>query len=180
MLSPPISPKQAHSLSPEIDSSHGKPRSRFSEFEDTVICEGVAKGLTWGQISNQLPHRKRATCFNRYRTLQGIRKSRKRSSVRHTEPKPASLTLNTQLPSSSQAPTTPGLLNSPTTPTPASSPLSSWTPTTPPSEMISYPVYSHNEDPLIRRLSCPSKDHRTVLPPIFHRRPTAIHLPYLA
>lgn len=60
-------------------SNNGKPRSRFSNMEDTIICEGVAKGLTWGQISGQLPHRKRATCFNRYRTLQGIRKSRKRS-----------------------------------------------------------------------------------------------------
>ncbi|KAI8336148.1 hypothetical protein BC941DRAFT_326379, partial [Chlamydoabsidia padenii] len=61
-------------------SAHGKPRSRFSDLEDAIICEGVANGLTWGQISNQLPHRKRATCFNRYRTLQGVRKSRKRSS----------------------------------------------------------------------------------------------------
>ena len=60
-------------------SNNGKPRSRFSNLEDAIICEGVAKGLTWGQISGQLPHRKRATCFNRYRTLQGIRKSRKRS-----------------------------------------------------------------------------------------------------
>ncbi|ORZ01040.1 hypothetical protein BCR43DRAFT_423500, partial [Syncephalastrum racemosum] len=60
-------------------SNYGKPRSRFSDLEDAIICQGVAKGLTWGQISSQLPHRKRATCFNRYRTLQGIRKSRKRS-----------------------------------------------------------------------------------------------------
>ena len=66
--------------------NYGKPRSRFSEYEDAVICEGVAKGLTWGQISGQLPHRKRATCFNRYRTLQGIRKSRKRSSVTKYKP----------------------------------------------------------------------------------------------
>ncbi|KAI9487895.1 MAG: hypothetical protein EXX96DRAFT_494480 [Benjaminiella poitrasii] len=58
----------------------GKPRSRFSEREDEIICRGVAQGLTWGQISDLLPHRKRATCFNRYRTLQGIRKSRKLSS----------------------------------------------------------------------------------------------------
>lgn len=57
---------------------YGKPRNRFTEYEDAVICEGVAKGLTWGQISAQLPNRKRATCFNRYRTLQGIRKSRRR------------------------------------------------------------------------------------------------------
>ncbi|CEP16135.1 hypothetical protein [Parasitella parasitica] len=55
----------------------GKPRSRFSEYEDNIIRQGVAQRLTWGQISDLLPHRKRATCFNRYRTLQGIRKSRK-------------------------------------------------------------------------------------------------------
>lgn len=61
-----------------VATSYGKPRSRFSDIEDAIICEGVARGLTWGQISAQLPHRKRATCFNRYRTLQGIRKSRKR------------------------------------------------------------------------------------------------------
>lgn len=61
--------------------SIGKPRSRFSETEDNIICDGVAKGLTWGQISDLLPHRKRATCFNRYRTLQGIRKSRKNSAT---------------------------------------------------------------------------------------------------
>ncbi|KAI8340809.1 hypothetical protein BC941DRAFT_337591, partial [Chlamydoabsidia padenii] len=94
LLSPPTSPIQVHSptlslsSSSQLDSAHGKPRCRFSELEDTVICEGVAKKLTWGQISSQLPHRKRATCFNRYRTLQGIRKSRKRS-----ESKP-SLTLS--------------------------------------------------------------------------------------
>ncbi|KAI9319434.1 hypothetical protein BX666DRAFT_2111135 [Dichotomocladium elegans] len=88
LTSPPLSPK---SLTSETSSNsdtttfeqrlvhvHGKPRSRFSDVEDAIICEGVAKGLTWGQISRQLPHRKRATCFNRYRTLQGIRKSRKR------------------------------------------------------------------------------------------------------
>ncbi|KAI8069832.1 uncharacterized protein B0P05DRAFT_573458 [Gilbertella persicaria] len=59
----------------------GKPRSRFSEYEDNVIRQGVAQRLTWGQISDLLPHRKRATCFNRYRTLQGIRKSRKSSNT---------------------------------------------------------------------------------------------------
>lgn len=58
----------------------GKPRSRFSEYEDNIIRNGVAQRLTWGQISDLLPHRKRATCFNRYRTLQGIRKSRKQNS----------------------------------------------------------------------------------------------------
>ncbi|KAI9260828.1 hypothetical protein BY458DRAFT_459629 [Sporodiniella umbellata] len=58
----------------------GKSRSRFSEYEDNVIRDGVAQGLTWGQISELLPHRKRATCFNRYRTLKGVRKSRKSST----------------------------------------------------------------------------------------------------
>ncbi|KAG0174084.1 hypothetical protein DFQ30_005943 [Apophysomyces sp. BC1015] len=72
LSSPPLSPKQD-----QEDKKNGKPRSRFSDLEDAIICQGVAKGLTWGQISGQLPHRKRATCFNRYRTLQGIRKSRK-------------------------------------------------------------------------------------------------------
>ncbi|EIE86651.1 hypothetical protein G6F46_000156 [Rhizopus delemar] len=72
LLSPPPSPQTKQSMT-------GKSRSRFSNAEDAIICEGVARGLTWGQISHQLPHRKRATCFNRYRTLQGIRKSRKRS-----------------------------------------------------------------------------------------------------
>ncbi|CAO3701922.1 unnamed protein product [Rhizopus stolonifer] len=74
LVSPPPSPQSSFK-----QSMTGKSRSRFSDTEDTIICEGVAKGLTWGQISRQLPHRKRATCFNRYRTLQGIRKSRKRS-----------------------------------------------------------------------------------------------------
>lgn len=63
----------------------GKPRSRFSEYEDNVIRQGVAQRLTWGQISDLLPHRKRATCFNRYRTLQGIRKSRKLSEENSPE-----------------------------------------------------------------------------------------------
>ncbi|KAL0094957.1 Homeodomain-like DNA binding domain-containing transcription factor [Phycomyces blakesleeanus] len=82
LLSPPLSPKRLlHYFShPPVQVIFtNKPRSRFSEIEDSIICQGVANGLTWGQISNQLPHRKRATCFNRYRTLQGIRKSRKRS-----------------------------------------------------------------------------------------------------
>lgn len=67
----------------ELEDDHhgiGKPRSRFSEYEDNIIRNGVAQRLTWGQISDLLPHRKRATCFNRYRTLQGIRKSRKQST----------------------------------------------------------------------------------------------------
>ncbi|CAO3685982.1 unnamed protein product [Rhizopus stolonifer] len=67
-----------HKYQPHIDEQVvGKSRSRFSEYEDNIIREGVTHGLTWGQISELLPHRKRATCFNRYRTLQGIRKSRK-------------------------------------------------------------------------------------------------------
>jgi hypothetical protein len=82
LSSPPLSPQQAEQYSKQKhqqNNNSGKPRSRFSDFEDAIICEGVAKGLTWGQISGQLPHRKRATCFNRFRTLQGVRKSRKRS-----------------------------------------------------------------------------------------------------
>ncbi|OBZ91743.1 hypothetical protein A0J61_00221 [Choanephora cucurbitarum] len=84
LSSPPLSPEEdeeAYYPSKRSNSinNNGKPRSRFSDIEDAIICEGVARGLTWGQISGQLPHRKRATCFNRYRTLQGIRKSRKRS-----------------------------------------------------------------------------------------------------
>ncbi|KAI9026558.1 hypothetical protein CLU79DRAFT_742308 [Phycomyces nitens] len=81
LLSPPLSPKRSLHYFPYPVQVifNNKPRSRFSELEDSIICEGVANGLTWGQISNRLPHRKRATCFNRYRTLQGIRKSRKRS-----------------------------------------------------------------------------------------------------
>ncbi|CAO0802170.1 unnamed protein product [Mucor circinelloides] len=68
----------------------GKPRSRFSEYEDNIIRQGVAQRLTWGQISDLLPHRKRATCFNRYRTLQGIRKSRKLSEANSPEMSPSS------------------------------------------------------------------------------------------
>lgn len=91
LSSPPLSPQHQQveyyhsnkrlstSSTSSSGSNNGKPRSRFSNVEDAIICEGVARGLTWGQISGQLPHRKRATCFNRYRTLQGIRKSRKRS-----------------------------------------------------------------------------------------------------
>ncbi|KAI7895998.1 uncharacterized protein EV154DRAFT_493138 [Mucor mucedo] len=74
-----LSTSSASSNGSNGSNNNGKPRSRFSNVEDAIICEGVARGLTWGQISGQLPHRKRATCFNRYRTLQGIRKSRKRS-----------------------------------------------------------------------------------------------------
>lgn len=79
LSSPPLSPQETDCYAKRNSISNGKPRSRFSDEEDAIICEGVARGLTWGQISGQLPHRKRATCFNRYRTLQGIRKSRKRS-----------------------------------------------------------------------------------------------------
>ncbi|KAI8339628.1 hypothetical protein BC941DRAFT_468896 [Chlamydoabsidia padenii] len=88
MHSPPLSPKRIHHGTPNITNpfsptmiSNMKPRSRFSALEDAIICQGVANGLTWGQISGQLPHRKRATCFNRYRTLQGIRKSRPHSML---------------------------------------------------------------------------------------------------
>lgn len=83
MNSSPLSSQCARldSTSPSPLISNMKPRSRFSALEDAIICQGVANGLTWGQISSQLPHRKRATCFNRYRTLQGIRKSRPQSAM---------------------------------------------------------------------------------------------------
>lgn len=42
----------------QVSESSIKPRSRFSQLEDAIICEGVAKGLSWGEISAQLPHRK--------------------------------------------------------------------------------------------------------------------------
>ncbi|KAG0164207.1 hypothetical protein DFQ28_005235 [Apophysomyces sp. BC1034] len=126
LLSPPLSPKQQqqqHSSSrgffPYPRPLHGKPRSRFSDLEDAIICEGVAKGMTWGQISSQLPHRKRATCFNRYRTLQGIRKSRKRSPDRltcHVSPLSPSSPISAH-PSSSSSSSSPWL---PTTPPPMS------------------------------------------------------------
>jgi hypothetical protein len=41
-----------------VSESSIKPRSRFSQLEDAIICEGVAKGMSWGEISAQLPHRK--------------------------------------------------------------------------------------------------------------------------
>ncbi|CAO3598831.1 unnamed protein product [Absidia cylindrospora] len=80
LQSPPLSPKH-HELLTSTMINNMKPRSRFSALEDAIICQGVANGLTWGQISGQLPHRKRATCFNRYRTLQGIRKSRPQPAI---------------------------------------------------------------------------------------------------
>lgn len=89
----------------------GKPRSRFSEYEDNIIRQGVAQRLTWGQISDLLPHRKRATCFNRYRTLQGIRKSRKQSE----SPPMMSTSLSS---SPSLSPVTSCFSTSPTTPPP--------------------------------------------------------------
>ncbi|GAN01215.1 hypothetical protein MAM1_0005c00647 [Mucor ambiguus] len=76
---------QLHQQHLQHQSVIGKPRSRFSEYEDNIIRQGVAQRLTWGQISDLLPHRKRATCFNRYRTLQGIRKSRKLSEANSPE-----------------------------------------------------------------------------------------------
>lgn len=91
----------------------GKPRSRFSEYEDNIIRQGVAQRLTWGQISDLLPHRKRATCFNRYRTLQGIRKSRKQSE----SPPMMSTSLSS---SPSLSPVTSCFSTSPTTPPPPS------------------------------------------------------------
>ncbi|GAA5795391.1 hypothetical protein EDC94DRAFT_604888 [Helicostylum pulchrum] len=109
----------------------GKPRSRFSEYEDNIIRNGVAQRLTWGQISDLLPHRKRATCFNRYRTLQGIRKSRKQSTSETTSPL-MTCSLSTTSTTSSLSPLSPvtSCFGGPTTPPPSLSlpPLatSSW------------------------------------------------------
>ncbi|CAO3617592.1 unnamed protein product [Cunninghamella echinulata] len=172
IMSPPLSPKSAYS-SNELDhhhhnTVHGKPRSRFSELEDTIICEGVAKGLTWGQISSQLPHRKRATCFNRYRTLQGIRKSRKKSTSSIMDHPSHPLQNNNNHNNNKYLPTSPTSSPPSINTTPAMSPCStSWTPTTPPSELYlsSYPLYPM-DDPLIRKLSI-SKDR--ILPPIYTR-----------
>ncbi|KAI9493925.1 hypothetical protein BDB00DRAFT_871926 [Zychaea mexicana] len=146
LLSPPLSPFHAEDVhylqqhqhphyygdssssdANAVANNYGKPRSRFSEYEDAVICEGVARGLTWGQISGQLPHRKRATCFNRYRTLQGIRKSRKRSSIVSAKYKPLTP------PSSRRASIVSCSTRTFFTPSP-SPPLASspWLPTTPP------------------------------------------------
>ncbi|KAI9311378.1 hypothetical protein BX666DRAFT_1997836 [Dichotomocladium elegans] len=112
-----------------IPENYGKPRNRFSEYEDAVICEGVARGLTWGQISAQLPNRKRATCFNRYRTLQGIRKSRR--SYRH----PHSMLTGSSYPItpgySRRASTVSSCSSFGSTPSPPTMP-SNWLPNTPP------------------------------------------------
>ncbi|CAO3595352.1 unnamed protein product [Absidia cylindrospora] len=187
MLSPPLSPEQniytSVPLSPSSSSSshseliHGKPRSRFSNLEDAIICDGVAKGLTWGQISSQLPHRKRATCFNRYRTLQGVRKSRRRSQEsRHSS---SSCNVTAKPISVQHSPiTTPTVLTpvlSPSSSSPSSSSsASSWTPTSPPCDLFlsSYPVYSsNNDDSLIRKLSIPSISSKDTLPPIYYPIP---------
>lgn len=97
----------------------GKPRSRFSEAEDNIIRQGVAQRLTWGQISELLPHRKRATCFNRYRTLQGIRKSRKSSTSEANSP---------EMSASSPSPVT-SCFSGPSTPPTCSIPLNTTTST---------------------------------------------------
>ncbi|KAI7876410.1 hypothetical protein K492DRAFT_181761 [Lichtheimia hyalospora FSU 10163] len=118
LVSPPLSPSNTCGYDTHILPHiviHGKPRSRFSEVEDAIICEGVAKGLTWGQISRQLPHRKRATCFNRYRTLQGIRKSRRRLSSSSNTLSCASS--STSSPSPPWVPSTPPDLTATTTTT---------------------------------------------------------------
>lgn len=137
LSSPPLSPLGYERRLMQV---HGKPRSRFSDVEDTIICEGVAKGLTWGQISRQLPHRKRATCFNRYRTLQGIRKSRKRSTA-------SILEQNEQQQQQQQRPVTP-----PTSPDSSHSASSSaaslspsWYPCTPPAPVMSSSTPDHHQ-----------------------------------
>ncbi|KAI9022848.1 hypothetical protein CLU79DRAFT_719068 [Phycomyces nitens] len=136
LTSPPHSPahKKERALSISAANMNGKARSRFSDLEDTIICDGVANGLTWGQISRQLPHRKRATCFNRYRTLQGIRKSRKSLLLLDTD----------------QAPTRPFVRHSlsPTSLVSEFSPSSvaSWLPITPPSR-----TFEDNELPMLKK-----------------------------
>lgn len=60
MLNPP------RKMSIQVPETLAKPRSRFSQLEDAVICEGVAKGLSWGEISAQLPHRKVNIQFDGY------------------------------------------------------------------------------------------------------------------
>ncbi|KAI9316383.1 hypothetical protein BX666DRAFT_2121996 [Dichotomocladium elegans] len=162
-LTPPPSPGNVLQLSPVsriISNNSTKPRSRFSDIEDSIICEGVARGLTWGQISRQLPHRKRATCFNRYRTLQGIRKPRRRSSVASTS--------STTFTISSKSTSLP-------------SPLTSWIPSTPPDSSSAVSPTTHADLPgfylpsprqllLISDDYFNSKDH---LPPLI--MPTARH-----
>ncbi|GAA5810976.1 hypothetical protein MFLAVUS_004405 [Mucor flavus] len=152
----------------------GKPRSRFSEYEDNIIRNGVAQRLTWGQISDLLPHRKRATCFNRYRTLQGIRKSRKQSTSETTSPL-MTCSLSTTSTTSSLSPLSPvtSCFGGPTTPPPSLSlpPLatsSSWS-----SADIIYPINKHNvstessfsaqDDEQFHKRS-----HRVALPAIRH------------
>ena len=145
--SPPLSPKNSATAStnefnydPRLLQVHGKPRSRFSDIEDAIICDGVAKGLTWGQISRQLPHRKRATCFNRYRTLQGIRKSRKRGSITsgNTNITNTENNNNNNNNDNKQQPMTP---LSPATTTSGSSAASPpWFPSTPPGSSSASPV----------------------------------------
>jgi hypothetical protein len=121
----------------------GKPRSRFSEYEDNIIRNGVAQRLTWGQISDLLPHRKRATCFNRYRTLQGVRKSRKQSTSESGSPV---MTCSLSTSSSSVSPLSPvqscfnGL---PTTPPPCLSLPPLMTNTSWSSTDIIYPISKH-------------------------------------
>ncbi|KAG2233637.1 hypothetical protein BDF21DRAFT_390546 [Thamnidium elegans] len=153
----------------------GKPRSRFSEYEDNIIRNGVAQRLTWGQISDLLPHRKRATCFNRYRTLQGIRKSRKQSSSETTSPL-MTCSLSTTSTTSSLSPLSPvtSCFGGPTTPPPSLSlpPLvTSWS-----SADIIYPINKH-QDNGSSDSSFPSEDdeqfhnkrsHRVALPAIRH------------
>ncbi|KAI9499267.1 hypothetical protein BDB00DRAFT_783347 [Zychaea mexicana] len=145
LTSPPLSPKSTitttssttneFSYDPQLLQVHGKPRSRFSDIEDAIICDGVAKGLTWGQISRQLPHRKRATCFNRYRTLQGIRKSRKRGPTTAAAAAATESCINNSN-KQTMAPPSPATTSSVSSAS-ASPP---WFPSTPPGSSSSSPV----------------------------------------
>ncbi|KAF7732056.1 hypothetical protein EC973_007161 [Apophysomyces ossiformis] len=171
LLSPPLSPKQQQQLSSSSSSRgfypyprplHGKPRSRFSDLEDAIICEGVAKGMTWGQISSQLPHRKRATCFNRYRTLQGIRKSRKRSPDRlacHISP------LSPSSPVSAH-------------PAISSSSSSPWLPTTPPPmSLLPHQIMMTDDLVLQRKAKLDKEDENTTRLPLVRLPSLVDYLP---
>ncbi|KAI7907264.1 uncharacterized protein BX663DRAFT_495357 [Cokeromyces recurvatus] len=156
--------KQKHTSDQQII---GKPRSRFSEREDEIIRQGVAQGLTWGQISDLLPHRKRATCFNRYRTLQGVRKSRKLSSSSSSESDSLS---SSPSPSSSMSP-----------PSPISSPFNHG-PITPPTSNYSH--FNHHQwfsssDIIYDKQLYPTEDHHTSFSNFVMKKSHKISLPAL-
>ncbi|KAI7898339.1 uncharacterized protein BX663DRAFT_480375 [Cokeromyces recurvatus] len=173
---PIIKTKRNNSTSTSINNNGGKPRSRFSDIEDSIICEGVARGLTWGQISSQLPHRKRATCFNRYRTLQGIRKSRNNSST--STDKQITAIKNLPPPGTNMKSHNNNIMMLSPPITPPNS--SAWLPSSPPSSSIRL-----SEDNVHRRSSLHlshrhpnSYLHRHQLPALVAPLPTRLPLPY--